>query len=157
MGNSDKDVDNTNHRCSRRWAYIGGARWNPNQGCRNRYADKEPDFPRLPLGSHLSFSSGGIKAHNLLRTLHGSVSTTGHSLDGVAIVSEIVASPEPRLAAERLSSIIRSFKALSASPSVLAESADESHARILEGVTRLIEHVRDSSPLIHQVSLHVKE
>ena len=93
----------------------------------------------------------------MLRTLHGSVSRTGHPLDGVAIVSDIVASPEPKLAAERLSSTIRSFKTLPSAIGVLAQSPDELHARILEGVARLIEHVRERSPLIHQVSLDADE
>ena len=48
------------------------------------------------------FAAGGIKSTNLLRTLHGCAFPTGHSLDGVAVVSDIMASSEPQAAARRL-------------------------------------------------------
>src|SRR6266702_3370907 len=38
--------------------------------------------------------AGGIKSTNLLRTLHGRASPTGHAPDGAAVVSDIMAEAE---------------------------------------------------------------
>ncbi|KAH9063611.1 thiamine biosynthetic bifunctional enzyme, partial [Lactarius vividus] len=54
----------------------------------------------------------GVNAStNSLHTLHGCASPTGHALDGVAVVSEIVASPEPQAAARRLVQTLRAWAA----------------------------------------------
>ncbi|KAF5386233.1 hypothetical protein D9615_002670 [Tricholomella constricta] len=94
---------------------------------------------------------GGIKSTNLLRTLHGSVTTTNHVLDGIAVVSEIVASQEPRQAAEKLSKIFKSFRAepprgISSSEGVPAERV------IINKVAQLMSAVRDINPLVHQIT-----
>ncbi|KAG6837001.1 hypothetical protein H0H93_016461 [Arthromyces matolae] len=91
---------------------------------------------------------GGIKSTNLLRTLHGSVSRTGHALDGVAIVSEIMASENPRQAAETLSKISKSFT--SSLPQSL--SSPTTADIILERVSQLMSVVRDINPLVHQIT-----
>ncbi|KAG6918053.1 hypothetical protein DXG01_016709 [Tephrocybe rancida] len=96
---------------------------------------------------------GGIKSKNLLRTLHGSVSSTNHALDGVAIVSDIVASANPRQAAETLSRIFKSFNAdLPAAISPAGPSAGDS---IVEKVTQLLSTVREVNPLVHQITNNV--
>ncbi|KAI9463739.1 Hydroxyethylthiazole kinase family-domain-containing protein [Boletus coccyginus] len=93
---------------------------------------------------------GGIKSSNILRTLHGSVSTTGHGLDGVAVVSEIVASPEPSKSARKLREAYRSWsnpiKQLGeVLPSYTADS-------IKDGVVDLLRIIKETKPLIHQIT-----
>lgn len=109
---------------------------------------------------------GGIKAGNLLRTLYGSVSSTGRALDGVAVVSEIVASQNPKQATEKLSRIFKAFKvefALTPArgwtlPSSLygQELATPTTDAILEGVGKLMVKVREISPLVHQVCIRLR-
>ncbi len=100
------------------------------------------------MSNLLTRTSGGIKQSNLLRTLHGSVSSTGHSLDGVAVVSEIVASRDPKTISEELRSILNIFKDNTASfkcTSILKPDT------IVEEVIKLMGAVKESNPLIHQV------
>ncbi|KAF8070002.1 thiamine biosynthetic bifunctional enzyme Thi4 [Lyophyllum atratum] len=96
---------------------------------------------------------GGIKSSNLLRTLHGSVSSTNHILDGVAVVSDIVAAAQPRGAAAKLSQIFRSFRCpptiSSTSEGVLTERG------IIDEVARLMTAVREINPLVHQITNNV--
>lgn len=118
----------------------------------------------LGLHSFLSIDSdiiwspeGGIKATNLLRTLHGVVSTTGHSLDGVAVVSDIVASQTPKLAAESLSQIFQEFQSSFNKDTLGLEIVGKSDSSfltqddIMEGVTKLVKEIRKLNPLVHQV------
>ncbi|KAF9010698.1 thiamine biosynthetic bifunctional enzyme Thi4 [Cyathus striatus] len=93
---------------------------------------------------------GGIKANNLLRTLHGSVSSTNHALDGVAVVSEIVASQTPRQAAEDLAKTINAFRAELSLPRLI--NSEYTPETILEGVSKLMSSVRELNPLIHQIT-----
>ncbi|KAK0505022.1 thiamine biosynthetic bifunctional enzyme Thi4 [Armillaria luteobubalina] len=92
---------------------------------------------------------GGIKQSNLLRTLHRSVSSTGHSLDGVAVVSEIVASRDPKTISEELRSILNIFKNNTSSFQCTSLLKPDS---IVEEVIRLMGNVKDSNPLIHQIT-----
>lgn len=106
-------------------------------------------------------SLGGIKANNLLRTLHGTVSSTGHTLDGIAVVSEIISSQNPRVAAACLSKVLHSFRARFSATvprgCVLASSLYDKNGRvstrfqILEGVQTLMTKIREIGPLVHQV------
>ncbi len=108
----------------------------------------------------LTILKGGIKTSNLLRTLYGSVSPTGHAFDGVAVVSEIMASSLPTETAQKMKDIVRGFKdGLRAHVSSPRRSLWVSPDRtsILEGVCRLVEEVRRSGPLIHQVCLSAGE
>jgi thiamine-phosphate diphosphorylase / hydroxyethylthiazole kinase len=100
----------------------------------------------------VKFITGGIKATNLLRTLHGSVSRTNHALDGVAIVSEIMASPQPKEAATRLRGIIQQFRNSRSIERAFA-SSDNGYIteQISNGVAHLFEHMKAVSPLVHQV------
>ncbi|KJA27567.1 hypothetical protein HYPSUDRAFT_62643 [Hypholoma sublateritium FD-334 SS-4] len=96
---------------------------------------------------------GGIKSTNLLRTLHGAVSVSNRALDGVAVVSDIVASPEPKQAAERLRIIISRFQAYySTHPNGLHTSQLLTSESILDSVGRLITELRNRSPLVHQIT-----
>lgn len=98
----------------------------------------------------LNVTPGGIKSCNILRTLQGSVSTTGHILDGVAVVSEIVASPEPSKSARKLKEAYLSWsnpteKSDKVSPSYTADT-------IKDGVVDLLRVIKETKPLIHQVT-----
>jgi thiamine-phosphate diphosphorylase/hydroxyethylthiazole kinase len=105
---------------------------------------------------HSHCSPGGIKSTNLLRTLHGTVSPTNHALDGVAIVSDIVASPEPQIAAETLRAILSQFRQsyhqhpLGFDGSLLAAGPVTSSS-IVEAVLFLMKEIRKRNPLVHQV------
>ncbi|KAF6763224.1 thiamine biosynthetic bifunctional enzyme [Ephemerocybe angulata] len=97
----------------------------------------------LPPGSviglslqHLGVGLCGIKTSNLWRTLYGGVSVTGHALDGVAVVSEIVASQDPRGVANSLSKIVKDLQ-------------------ISTRASELISKTRDISPLVHQITNNV--
>ncbi|KAF8552510.1 Hydroxyethylthiazole kinase [Imleria badia] len=93
---------------------------------------------------------GGIKSSNILRTLHGSVSTTGHRLDGVAVVSEIVASPEPSKSARKLREAYRSWS----NPTRQLGEASPSYTTdtIKDGVVNLLRVIKETKPLIHQIT-----
>ena len=79
------------------------------------------------------------------------MSRTGHALDGVAVVSEIMASPVPIEAAQGMKGILNRFK--EGHTSIPSQNpANPGGESIIEGVCILIEEVRKSSPLIHQVT-----
>ncbi|EAU91149.1 thiamine biosynthetic bifunctional enzyme [Coprinopsis cinerea okayama7 len=98
---------------------------------------------------------GGIKSTNLWRTLHGGVTTTGSALDGVAVVSEIMGSPEPKSAAEKLSSIVKAFKKEHARVTELRASQRLTKESIIGQVAELVKKIRDVNPLVHQITNHV--
>lgn len=84
------------------------------------------------------------------------MSGTHHALDGVAVVSDIYRSTEPKAAAEKLATIVRAFKsarAASAIPGTLAirRSEDYSKEFVVEKSAALLDVVRKMSPLVHQV------
>ncbi|KAJ6586888.1 thiamine biosynthetic bifunctional enzyme Thi4 [Mycena vulgaris] len=92
---------------------------------------------------------GGIKSSNLARLMHGSWSHTNHGLDGVAVVSDIVASSDPKKAAELLKSIFTAFK-----KSTLSFDRDSiwSQDEILEKAINIMDGVRTLNPLVHQIT-----
>ncbi|KAI0742200.1 Hydroxyethylthiazole kinase [Irpex lacteus] len=95
-------------------------------------------------------AASGINSSNVLHCLWGSVTPTGHALDGVAVVSDIVASPQPRVAAQALFSRIQAFYQTSLSPqsSYTVES-------IKAGVGSILDSVRKYGPLVHQITNNV--
>ncbi|KAL6310475.1 thiamine phosphate synthase superfamily [Sparassis latifolia] len=100
----------------------------------------------------------GIKSTNVLHCLHGSISTTGRALDGVAVVSDIVASPEPRSAAQRIATTVRAFKACSHntfSLSHLPTRPAYTARGILAHVGANLEAVKKFSPLTQQITNNV--
>ena len=87
---------------------------------------------------------------------------THHALDGVAVVSDIVASTDPKSAAERLNAILKDFKTnYIRSPLGLrdnlavAEGNKMTVKSILDGVVQLVTQIRGINPLVHQVSAYV--
>jgi thiamine-phosphate diphosphorylase / hydroxyethylthiazole kinase len=103
-----------------------------------------------------SLAKGGIKSTNALRTLYGTVSITGRALDGIAVVSDIVTSRDPRAASRSLAEIIQMFKRTRATlgDSMLArEGRFYRMDSILNAVGNILGTVRKLSPLVHQVHL----
>jgi thiamine-phosphate diphosphorylase/hydroxyethylthiazole kinase len=88
--------------------------------------------------------------------LHGATSSTHRALDGLAIVSEIYASPEPKAIAGQFADIVRSFKAGQASRAVpgtfmFRPPSDYTSTVVLEQAAAFVDVVRKYSPLVHQV------
>ena len=103
---------------------------------------------------------GGMKKENVLRTLVGCQNPgveelSVSSVDGIALVSEIVASPEPRLAAQRIAEIVQHFKAFQQRRWLLTSRSTLGNPRkqkVLQYVSSLIEHTRTHPPLVHQIT-----
>jgi hypothetical protein len=96
---------------------------------------------------------GGIKNTNALRALHGAVAPSVYRcLDGLAVISEIVASAEPLKAAKRLAQLIGTFKALDSPPvfSFVSTPSLDAHYFVREAAG-LLSATRVLTPLVHQV------
>lgn len=95
---------------------------------------------------------GGLNSLNANRTLHGAVGAkTGRFLDGLAVISAIVASEEPAASAALLKlSISRKIRSMN----VPVPSNYPYAASVIKAVDRLFSKIRDKAytPLIHQVS-----
>ncbi|EIM83062.1 thiamine biosynthetic bifunctional enzyme [Stereum hirsutum FP-91666 SS1] len=105
-----------------------------------------------------SVAIGGIKSTNILRTLHGCVSSSGYGLDGVAVVSDIMASTDPQAAARRLADIFAAWKAVPRSPvSFTPHVCSSSHTRdaVIRAAAELVLSVRQVKPLVHQITNNV--
>ena len=85
---------------------------------------------------------------NAVRTLFGSITTSGKSLDGLAVVSDIVASREPLMAAKRLRDAVSHFKAARTKFSSLDDYTTKS---LSDSIGEALRYVRELSPLVHQV------
>ncbi|KAJ7262212.1 thiamine biosynthetic bifunctional enzyme Thi4 [Mycena haematopus] len=92
---------------------------------------------------------GGIKSTNLAHLMHSSRSQMGHWLDGVAVVSDIVASSEPEKAAQRLKSIFLSCRRV-ADQSL--KSPTPSQDDILINAGTIMDTIRSLKPLVHQMT-----
>ncbi|TIC43953.1 TMP-TENI-domain-containing protein [Wallemia mellicola] len=93
---------------------------------------------------------GGIKSENLLRVLNGvHEKDTKRYLDGVAVVSEIVSSKNPREAASNLSHLIKSFRE---SEKIKYHSASYDVDSIVQEAWRIINAIPEQHPLIQQMA-----
>lgn len=99
-----------------------------------------------------TFTLGGIKSTNILRTLYGAVSQNGHTLDGVAVVSDIVASNDPQNAAANLSGIIHKFKGQGHLGPAMT-STPVSGKEVLKQALQIFDAIKTTSPLVHQVMI----
>lgn len=94
---------------------------------------------------------GGVKSDNLLRTLHGSMSSSGHKLDGIAVVSEIIASHEPYAISRTLRETYTAWDSCTAEqrakPSILYTAEN-----IKAGVANLMGIIQTTNPLIHHIT-----
>lgn len=78
------------------------------------------------------------------------MSTTGHGLDGVAVVSEIVASLEPSRSARRLKEAYRFWS--SPTKQLAKVSPTYTTDTIKDGVADLLRVIKETKPLVHQVT-----
>ncbi|KAI0695537.1 Hydroxyethylthiazole kinase family-domain-containing protein [Cytidiella melzeri] len=92
----------------------------------------------------------GINSNNVLHCLWGSVSSTGHALDGVAVVSDIMASLQPMAAAQALSARISAFYHTQLFPQVAYTVED-----IITAVGSVLDSVKQFGPLVHQITNNV--
>ena len=103
---------------------------------------------------------GGIKRRNLMRTLHAGVTSSGRALDGVAVISEIVSSTEPKAAAETLRGLLRTFMDRP-HPTQLFPPWNMSLANLPADAdfpqrsAQLIAKTRSLTPLVHQITNYV--
>lgn len=106
-------------------------------------------------------SPGGIHLPNLAHLLHGSIGPESRNhLSGIAVISDIVASQQPKEAALALRDVLDSFKtarqalqhprAIFAAPGLVGKT--RSVEDLLAGCAQLMKVVRDQTPLVHQVS-----
>ncbi|KAL7418408.1 thiamine biosynthetic bifunctional enzyme [Cryptotrichosporon argae] len=111
-----------------------------------------------------SVAIGGIQPPNVAFLLHGSISPDARNhLDGIAVISAVVSSREPERAARDLRAIVDSFKrarrALGDSVSSFTQRAAGAPTpdadALLRGVEELMRTVRDSQPLVHQITNNV--
>ncbi|KDQ21517.1 hypothetical protein BOTBODRAFT_25958 [Botryobasidium botryosum FD-172 SS1] len=109
------------------------------------------------LGSDIkTVGIGGLKSTTVLRTLHGATTPCGtRTLDGVAVVSDIVASPNPRGSAELLSKLIRAFYSRP-SPNFAFpfSAAHQSYTEddIKSRAAGLLKTLKAIKPLVHQIT-----
>ena len=89
--------------------------------------------------------------------MHGSVSPqTSRPLDGLAVVSDIVASNDPLSAAKKLGTIIKAFKnAQSVQAHVFSQSLNGptkyTSDEVKRAVGKALADIREFGPLVHQV------
>ncbi|KAK1598734.1 hydroxyethylthiazole kinase [Colletotrichum navitas] len=98
---------------------------------------------------------GGLKPSNIQRVLYQSAPSppSGPSLDGVALVSAIVAAPDPESESRRLLELVKtspSYRQIVSSSSGGAPSADVSS--LLDRVPDVISAVASASPLSHNMT-----
>ncbi|KAI0793245.1 Hydroxyethylthiazole kinase [Abortiporus biennis] len=105
-----------------------------------------------------SVAIAGIKSTNTLHCLHGSVSLGGRALDGVAVVSDIVASQEPKKAAARIAAEVQSFRRAQFQSFSLINpihKPDYNPDSIKDAVGEILTSIKKYSPLVHQITNNV--
>ncbi|BEI81024.1 hypothetical protein CcaverHIS002_0201840 [Cutaneotrichosporon cavernicola] len=98
---------------------------------------------------------GGIHAHNTPFLLHGSVGASGKALDGVAVISAIVASQTPKEKAAELRAITDAFKASregTNSETAVFPAPQRGAEELIKAAAELFAVVRDTTPLVHQIT-----
>ena len=102
-------------------------------------SDTDIDIPAVAIGS--------INAANVSRIMY-QCSTPQRSLSGVAVVSAVMAAPDPRSAASEL------YQAIVKVPRTLSPKASEnsSVSKLLAQVPRIVKRVVDISPLSHNMT-----
>ncbi|WWD19599.1 hydroxyethylthiazole kinase [Kwoniella shandongensis] len=109
-----------------------------------------------------SVAIGGIHLPNLAQLLHSSTGpdSTNH-LDGIAIISDIVASQTPKEAARGLRDVVDSFKRVRSSatdPLALFSVQGKREVSVeafVNGVMGLMDVVKRETPLVHQMTNNV--
>lgn len=89
---------------------------------------------------------GGVNGGNLARVLHGATAPSGRRLDGVAVISAIIGSPDPRSRARELREIVDAAQALS--PSLAPTTIDT----IRTALPKLFEQTRSHGAVVQQIT-----
>ncbi|CAL1707066.1 unnamed protein product [Somion occarium] len=105
----------------------------------------------------------GIKSTNVLHCLHGSVSpASNRSLDGVAVVSDIVASIDPFTAASKIVTIVKAFKRarseqthIFSNPLLGDLSVEYDAESVKKAVGKALNDIKEFGPLVHQITNNV--
>lgn len=102
---------------------------------------------------------GGIHPPNLPYLLHASISPNSRNhLAGIAIISDIVGSRQPKEAAQGLRKVVNSFKrareGLGHPEAIfpLSNPTKRDREELLKSIGELMRIVKAKTPLIHQVS-----
>jgi thiamine-phosphate diphosphorylase/hydroxyethylthiazole kinase len=102
-------------------------------------------------------TAGGIHLPNLAHLLHSSISPKDNvALNGIAIISDIVASTTPKDAAKGLKDVLDSFfqhRKGKASREVFGIGGKRSPDVLVAKVGEIMRVVRDKTPMINQVGL----
>lgn len=97
----------------------------------------------------------GINATNVLHCLWGAVAPSGRQLDGVAVVSDIMASTDPYASARRLSDAIRAFYAAPLRTFSQGPRAPYAAPDVAAAAGAVLRAVKQFSPLVHQITNNV--
>ena len=91
---------------------------------------------------------------NVLRTLHGAVSPSSRTIDGVAVVSDIMASRDPFNSAKKLVDTVRHFQLLP--PPVFSLDSDIAYTAegLVKAAAGLLPIIKANNSLIHQASFN---
>lgn len=103
----------------------------------------------LPERLRADNPAGGIHLPNLPHLLHGSASPRKR-LDGIALISDIVASMEPEKAAQALRQVLDASKREEVTNSVFGGGERSSESLVKQAI-ELLRVVRERTPLAHQV------
>jgi thiamine-phosphate diphosphorylase/hydroxyethylthiazole kinase len=94
------------------------------------------------------FSTGGVNKSNIVRVVHGAVAPSGRALDGVAVISAIVASQQPESAARELLSKFKSARRqLDSIPQRPRATND-----LLRDLVEAVKQMRQGCGLIHHIT-----
>ena len=104
---------------------------------------------------YTSPSTAGINSRTVLHCLWGSVSPSGRQLDGVAVVSDIMAAQDAYAASKKLSDIIQSFyrSSFRTFSQPLSPTSSYTADGLKSAVGTILDAVKQFSPLVHQVSI----
>ncbi|KAF7503637.1 hypothetical protein GJ744_003415 [Endocarpon pusillum] len=99
-----------------------------------------------------SVAIGGINASNVQRVLHQTSISARHSLDGVAVVSAIVAAKDPRKAASELKYLVQNA-ATKIYPAILPNAvAVKDTAALIQRVPNIVKKHGETNPLCHNMT-----
>ncbi|KAL0931653.1 hydroxyethylthiazole kinase [Colletotrichum truncatum] len=93
---------------------------------------------------------GGIKSANIQRVLYQSATPSGPALDGVAVVSAIIAAPDAEAESRRLLELVKSSP--SYQQTVKAGAGVSDVEQLIDTVPKVIKAVAEVSPLSHNMT-----
>ncbi|KAI1306620.1 Hydroxyethylthiazole kinase family-domain-containing protein [Xylaria venustula] len=94
---------------------------------------------------------GGINTSNAARVVWQSATADGKSLDGIAVVSAIMAAADPEASARELGQLVKATPAFAAN-AVTAEQQDRSPQELVKLVPEIIQSMSGKKPLSHNMT-----